>query len=108
SSFICKVPADNEEIVNRTAYLAPAGKHLILTKNRIRIQKGAVENHWRPSIDVLFRTAAAAYGSCVIGVILTGLLDDGTSGMSAIQRSGGICIVQDPKEAEFSDMPNNV
>jgi len=108
SRFPCKVPMDNEAIKNRTVYLAPANRHLLLTKRIIKVQKGAFENHWRPSIDVLFRTAAAAYNSCVIGIILTGLLDDGTSGMSAIQRSGGICIVQDPAEAEFSDMPTNV
>jgi two-component system chemotaxis response regulator CheB len=57
---------------------------------------------------VLFRSAAAAYDSCVTGIILTGLLDDGTSGMSAIQRSGGKCMVQDPQEAEFPDMPESV
>lgn len=108
SEFPCKIPKDNEMIADKTVYLAPPDRHLLITKGIIKVQRGAYENHYRPSIDVLFRTAAAAYGSCVIGVILTGLLDDGTSGMSAIERSGGICIVQDPKEAEFSDMPLNV
>jgi len=108
SLFPCRIPEDNEVIVNRTIYLAPADKHLMITKGIIKVQRGAFENHWRPSIDVMFRTAAAAYDSCVIGIILTGLLDDGTSGMSAIKHSGGICIVQDPEEAEFPDMPLNV
>jgi two-component system chemotaxis response regulator CheB len=57
---------------------------------------------------VLFRSAAVTYRSTAIGIVLTGLLDDGTSGMAAIKRSGGICIVQEPDEAEFADMPNNV
>ncbi|RYE39556.1 MAG: chemotaxis protein CheB [Sphingobacteriales bacterium] len=76
--------------------------------NKIAIRNGAYENHWRPSIDVLFRSAAVAYGSCVTGIILTGLLDDGTAGMVAIKRSGGRCMVQDPEEAEFPDMPESV
>lgn len=108
TSLKCILPADQELIKNRTVYLAPADHHMLLEKGTIRITKGAYENHWRPSIDVLFRSAAAAYNSCVTGVILTGLLDDGTSGMYAIKRSGGLCMIQDPAEAEFPDMPNSV
>src|SRR5207253_2380232 len=62
----------------------------------------------RPSIDVLFRSAAAHYGNRVIGIILTGYLNDGTAGMSAIKRSNGYCIVQDPNQAEYPDMPLSV
>lgn len=108
SKFPCRIAQDGDQITNKTVFLAPADRHLCLTKDRIIVQKGPFENRYRPSIDVLFRTAAAAYDSCVIGVVLTGLLDDGTSGMSAIKQSGGICIVQDPKEAEYTDMPRNV
>lgn len=104
----CVIPADQEQIKNRTIYLAPTDHHMLIEKGTIIITRGAYENHWRPSIDVLFRSAAATYDSCVTGVILTGLLDDGTSGMYAIKRSGGMCIVQDPAEAEFPDMPNSV
>jgi two-component system chemotaxis response regulator CheB len=104
----CKIAEDGEPIMNNTIYLAQADHHLMIEKDRILVQRGAYENHWRPAIDVLFRSAAAAYSSCVIGIILTGLLDDGTSGMSAIKRSGGICIIQDLTDAEFPDMPNNV
>lgn len=108
TALACRIPVDGEEIVNGNVYLAPANHHLLVEKGNVIVREGALENHWRPSIDVLFRSAAAAYSSCVIGIILTGLLDDGTSGMSAIKRSGGICMVQDPNEAEFPDMPRNV
>ena len=104
----CRVPVDGDEIQKGMVYLAPADHHMMLQKGEILIKKGPKENHWRPSINVLFRSAAATYDSCVIGVILTGLLDDGTSGMTAIKKSGGICMVQDPEEATFADMPNNV
>lgn len=89
-------------------YLAPADQHMMLERDRILVRRGALENHWRPSIDVLFRTAAAAYDSCVTGIILSGLLDDGTSGMMAIKNAGGKCLVQEPEEAEYADMPRNV
>ena len=104
----CKVAEDQLEIQNWTIYLARADHHLLLIKGKMLVTKGAFENHWRPAVDVLFRSAAAAYGSCVTGIILTGLMDDGVSGMYAIKRSGGLCIVQDPEEAEFPDMPNSV
>jgi two-component system chemotaxis response regulator CheB len=104
----CVVPRDGQEIEHSTVYLAPANRHLLLEKGYIRITRGAPENHYRPSIDVLFRSAAASYSACVTGIILAGLLDDGTSGMYAIKRSGGKCIVQSPEEAAFSDMPKSV
>jgi len=104
----CLVPVDGQQIENGTIYLAPANRHLLLEKGKIHITRGAGENHYRPSIDVLFRSAAAAYSACVIGIVLTGLLDDGTSGMDAIKRSGGKCIVQEPEEALFDDMPISV
>jgi two-component system chemotaxis response regulator CheB len=81
---------------------------MIVKKGSILLGRGPEENRWRPSIDVLFRSAAAAYSTRAIGVILTGLLDDGTTGMLAIKRSGGTSIVQDPNEAEYPDMPISV
>ena len=89
-------------------YIACADLHLLVKKGIIILGRGPQENRWRPSIDVLFRSAAAAYSTRTIGVILTGLLDDGTTGMLAIKRSGGVCIVQDPNEAEYADMPLSV
>ena len=108
TSLICAIPANGEPIKPGHLYIAPPDHHLMVKSNEIRIHDGPHENRWRPSIDVLFRSAAVTFGTRAIGIILTGLLDDGTSGMSAIKRSGGICIVQEPDEAEFSDMPINV
>ncbi len=89
-------------------YIAPSDHHLLITEgNKILITKGAHENRWRPGIDPLFRSAAAAFGNKVIGIILTGYLDDGTAGMLAIKRCGGVCIVQDPADAQYPAMPQN-
>ncbi|UKT65278.1 chemotaxis protein CheB [Pedobacter mucosus] len=104
----CEIAFDGCEIENSVVYIAPADHHLMVDKGTILVKNGATENNWRPSIDVLFRSAAANYDSCVIGIVLSGLLYDGTSGMNAIKRSGGVCIVQDPNEAQFADMPQNV
>ena len=108
TSLTCKVPVNGEAIKPGHLYIAPPDHHMMVKKTEIRIHNGPHENRWRPSIDILFRSAAGAFGPQVIGIILTGLLDDGTSGMGAIKRSGGTCIVQEPQEAEFADMPNNV
>lgn len=108
TSFNCEIARDNEKIRAGNFYIAAPDHHMILKKDRIIVNNGPRENRWRPSIDVLFRSAAVAFNSKVIGIILSGLLDDGTSGMAAIKKSGGICIVQEPMEAEFADMPVNV
>lgn len=89
-------------------YLAPPDQHMLVVKGKILITKGARENRSRPAIDPLFRSAAVAYGNRVIGIILTGYLDDGTSGMMAIKRCGGVCIAQDPDDAAYPDMPRSV
>ena len=108
TAYSCLVAENDTTIEAGHIYLAPADWHLFLKSGKMLLLHGPHENRWRPSIDVLFRSAAAAYDSCATGVILSGLLDDGTSGMSAIKRSGGICIVQEPSEAEYDDMPLNV
>lgn len=104
----CKMAANEDPVKKGTVYLAPPDNHLLLDKGKVLLGKGAPENRWRPSINNLFRSAAANYNSRVIGIILTGLLDDGTSGMAAIKRSGGITIVQNPNEADYPDMPISV
>lgn len=89
-------------------YLAPSDHHLMIDEDlKMLVTKGAQENRSRPAIDPLFRSAAVTFGTGVIGILLTGYLDDGTSGMKAIKRCGGTCIVQDPDDAEYPDMPRN-
>lgn len=101
----CELAKDGEAIEKDRIYIASPNYHLLVKKNKVILGEGPQENRWRPSIDVLFRSAAAAYSTRTIGVVLTGLLDDGTTGMDAIKRSGGTCIVQNPNEAEYPDMP---
>jgi two-component system chemotaxis response regulator CheB len=96
---------DNAKIEYGHIYVAPPDFHLLVESEHIRVVSGPKENRHRPAIDPLFRSAAAAYGSRVIGVILTGSLDDGTAGLQAIKRCGGLAIVQDPQDALFPSMP---
>ncbi|MGM0631915.1 MAG: chemotaxis protein CheB [Pseudomonadota bacterium] len=103
------VQAYDEQVFEKgNIYLAPPDQHMLLVEGKILITKGARENRSRPAIDPLFRSAAVAYGNRVIGIILTGYLDDGTSGMMAIKRCGGVCIAQDPEDASYPDMPRSV
>jgi two-component system chemotaxis response regulator CheB len=80
---------------------------MLLEDDTIIISRGPKENRFRPSVDALFRSAAYRYGSRVIGVVLSGYLDDGTSGLWSVQRLGGKVIVQDPQDASFPNMPTN-
>lgn len=101
-------PKNGDELLPAHVYLAPSDHHLMIDENkRILITKGAHENRSRPAINPLFRSAAVAYGKGAIGILLTGYLDDGTAGLEVIQRCGGTCIVQDPQEADYPDMPQN-
>src|SRR5262249_22985948 len=86
-------------------YLAPADQHLLAGGAMAVAGRGPKENRFRPAIDPLFRTAAREFGARVIGVILSGALDDGAHGLSLIKAAGGTAIVQDPAEAFISSMP---
>ncbi|MBW4678877.1 MAG: chemotaxis protein CheB [Microcoleus vaginatus WJT46-NPBG5] len=102
------VPAkDGEVIEHGHIYIAPPNHHLLIKSGYIRLSQGPKENCHRPAVDPLFRTAARAYGRRVVGVILSGTLDDGTAGLMAVKSRGGVAIVQSPEEAMFSGMPKS-
>jgi len=98
---------DKEEIKPNRIYVARPDHHLLIEPGKVRITRGPKENRFRPAVDPLFRSAAYAYGNRVIGVILSGALDDGTAGLWTVKHYGGIAIVQDPNNAEVSSMPEN-
>ncbi|MBW4489814.1 MAG: chemotaxis protein CheB [Trichocoleus desertorum ATA4-8-CV12] len=107
SNFSVSHPEDGEKIQKRHIYVASPDHHLLVSQGYMRVVRGPQENRFRPAIDALFRSAARAYGPRVVGVILTGYLDDGTVGLQAVKNRGGIAIVQDPEEAEYSSMPRS-
>ncbi|AMM51789.1 hypothetical protein TH61_12210 [Rufibacter sp. DG15C] len=104
----CQVAQHEQAIEMGHVYFVPQDNHLLLQKGKMLVTKGPRENLFRPAIDPLFRSAAAAYGPRVIGIVLTGMLQDGTVGMEMIKRSGGITMVQKPEDAEYPDMPLSV
>ena len=86
-------------------YVAPPDRHMLIEPGYVRLTRGPHEKWLRPAIDPLFRTAARAYGSRVLGIVLSGMLGDGTAGLKSVKSEGGTAIVQDPKEAQFGSMP---
>ncbi|MFB0487992.1 two-component system chemotaxis response regulator CheB [Methylobacterium sp. OAE515] len=99
--------ADGMAVTPGNIYLGVPDYHLILADGRIRLGRGPRENMARPSIDPLFRSAGVSYGPRVIGVLLSGLLNDGTAGLDAIKRCGGLALVQDPADAIADEMPRS-
>ncbi len=96
---------DGEEIRRGQIYVASLDHHLLVEGERIGVKHGPKENRFRPSLDALFRSAAYTHKERVIGIVLSGLLDDGTSGLWSIKRFGGTTVVQDPSEAVVDSMP---
>jgi two-component system, chemotaxis family, protein-glutamate methylesterase/glutaminase len=100
-------PEDNSRTEPGFIYVAPPDHHLLIDDGFIAVKRGPKENGFRPSIDALFRSAAYSYGPGAIGVVLSGALNDGASGLWSIKRLGGTAIVQEPNQAAYPSMPRS-
>lgn len=100
-------PAQGEPLKKGHVYVCVPDLHMTINQSNIVLENSPTINHCRPAIDPLFHSAAAWFGSCAIGVLLSGLLDDGTAGLLAIKGHEGITIVQHLEETEYADMPRN-
>lgn len=97
---------EKEEIKPGYVYIAPPNYHILIEEDQtISLSTEKKRNYSRPSIDILFETAAITYGNSLIGIVLTGANNDGAEGLLAIKNAGGFCIVQEPKDAEAEAMP---
>lgn len=108
---VCRLPVllarDGAALAAGTVLVAPPNRHLELSGATVRLTATPPLRHHRPSIDQLFSTAAATLGTRVVGVVLSGALDDGAAGLAAIHLAGGAAVVQEPSEAHYPDMPRS-
>jgi len=100
-------PENGERIQSGRIYIAPPDQHMMVQDGRIRLSRGPRQHFTRPAIDPLFRSAAGWFGPRVIGVVLSGAGADGTAGLDAIKRAGGVAVIQDPPSALHPEMPQS-
>jgi two-component system chemotaxis response regulator CheB len=105
TSIYVKEAEDGEPIERGTVYVCPADEHLLVSEGRIQLAHSRLIRFSRPSIDVMFASVAATYGSRAVGVILSGSNRDGADGIAAIRRAGGVTVAQSPDTAEYRIMP---
>ena len=106
-TLACREAVDGAPLTPGCLSVAPAGFHMLLGPDAVLLRHGPLENRFRPAIDPLFRSAAAHHSTRVIGVVLSGHLNDGAAGLAAIKRCGGLAVVQDPDDAEVPEMPES-
>lgn len=108
SNLTVKEADEKEKLAPGMVYIAPSNYHLLVERDQsFSLTVGEKVNYARPSIDVLFETAADTYGPCLIGIILTGASEDGSRGMKKIKETGGLTVVQEPETCRADVMPKS-